>query len=110
MEALIATLIESWNAGDAELFGSLFSESADYDTGRGSRVQGRAAIADLLASSETGKVVLKEGPSIRYHGSAARVVFSWNSESGARRGIVRLVATRCGDAWHIDRLQTTDEA
>jgi uncharacterized protein (TIGR02246 family) len=43
----------AWNAHDAEAFGKLFSEQADWVTAPGARVKGRAAIQDFLAREHT---------------------------------------------------------
>ena len=110
VDELVAALIDSWNDGDARRFASLFSESADYVTGQGVRIKGRKGIAELLVSGETDEVRLDERPSIRLHGDAASVVFSWHSGESARRGVILLAATHQRDGWRIDRLQNTDKA
>jgi uncharacterized protein (TIGR02246 family) len=45
--ALFAKMCEAWNKGNGELFGSCFTEDADYVTFMGQHLKGRKQIADV---------------------------------------------------------------
>lgn len=48
-QTLVQGFATAWNTHDADAFGKLFSEQADWVTAPGTRVQGRAGIQDFLA-------------------------------------------------------------
>ncbi|MCJ8010417.1 SgcJ/EcaC family oxidoreductase [Paenibacillus sp. KQZ6P-2] len=47
ISALFAKLSEAWNKGDGELYGSCFTEDAEYVTFMGQHLKGRKQIADV---------------------------------------------------------------
>jgi uncharacterized protein (TIGR02246 family) len=52
-QRLVQEFAAAWNAHDAEAFGKLFSDQADWVTAPGTRANGRAAIQDFLAREHT---------------------------------------------------------
>lgn len=54
LTAMVTELERSWNTGDADGFGSLFTEDADFVHRFGGRVTGRVAIAEVHRSILSG--------------------------------------------------------
>jgi len=106
---LLDRLFDAWNRGDAPAFAALFSPEADYVTGEGEWVHGRAAIGALLAAAAaSGPASLQGPPSVRLHDGAASAIFRWSA--GPAGGIVSCVLERGPDGWLIERLHNTDRA
>jgi uncharacterized protein (TIGR02246 family) len=110
VQDLVIALFAAWNSGDASRFASLFTADADYLSGSGNLVQGRAAISTLLSSSETAEVEPQWPPSVRFHDNVASVLLRWRSRTSGRQGILSFVAVAQNDAWLIQRLQNEDQA
>ena len=105
VEDALRGLVDAWNAGDAESFAKRFAPDAEYTTGAGQSVRGRARIAALVVGAE--KVALVDGPSVECDGKTARGRFGW--ATAARRGNVTCKLAWQGGAWLIESL-CNDEA
>ncbi|MEU4829889.1 SgcJ/EcaC family oxidoreductase [Streptosporangium sp. NPDC023615] len=119
---LLGRLTEAWNAGDADAYGELFTEDADYVTFFGLRLTGRPAVVEahralfegpLKGSRLTGDPAGRDGADIRRVRPDVAVVIFTGSVTGAdappdpaRDSIVTLVAVH-DDAWRFTAFQNT---
>lgn len=122
-EALIDGFVSAFNAHDADAFGRLFAEDADWVSVVGIRVTGRRDIQDEHADAfrkyfseatltATDHTVRSLGPDL------AVVHFTWaltgegedehDSEREPRRGIIVIVAARESKGWRIKVGQNTN--
>jgi uncharacterized protein (TIGR02246 family) len=90
IEDVLRQLIDAWNRGDAEAFADRFAPDAEYTTGTGQCIRGRAQIAALVVAGV--KVALVDGPSVECDGTTATGRFGWatpdNQAGAARRGTI----------------------
>lgn len=121
IHAVLRQLTEAWNAGDAEAYGRLFTEDADYVTFFGMNFPGRATI-------ESSHRALFEGPlrgsKLTGDGGSAKVRFlrpdvavavlgggsSLTGEATAdagRASTVTFVLVEESDGWRIASFQNT---
>ena len=121
VRALLARLEERWQLGDAEGFAELFTEDADYVVFDGTRLTGRAAIADahrpLFERFMKGSRLLVESADVRFltddvavmctRGAIAKP--SESTPSPRRRSIQTLVAVRRDAGWSFASFQNTRE-
>ena len=113
LEALVRTLVASWNERDAEAFAALFAPSAEYVTGEGERRRGRGEIARLLREAEPGLRVASEAPSIEGDAGSGTLRFRWTAARAggpARRGRITCVVARKDGRWLIETLQNDEDA
>ncbi|MGC5009895.1 SgcJ/EcaC family oxidoreductase [Streptosporangium sp. DT93] len=119
---LLDRLTAAWNAGDADAYGELFTEDADYITFFGLRLTGRQAVTEahralfegpLRGSRLTGASSGPDGADIRPVRPDVAVVIFAGSVAGAdappdpaRDSIVTLVAVH-DDAWRFTSFQNT---
>ena len=104
---LIGRLVAAWNGGDAEVFAQLFGSQADYFTGAGEVVHGRAAIGALVEPVTASKVHVVGEPIVEQAGSTGHVEFQWATEgssSPGRRGRIACEVARIGQTWTIECL------
>jgi uncharacterized protein (TIGR02246 family) len=75
---LLRTVTEAWGRGDADAFGSAFTEDASYTTWLGSRYQGRSDIVEshraLFDGLLKGTRLADEIERIRFHGQDTAVL------------------------------------
>ena len=112
IDELLARLLDAWNRRDAVAFAALFVEDADYVTGDGLWLQGRAAIEGLVQGSDPmGQASFQGRPSIRVSDGAGSATFRWAASGGhtSSRGVTTCVLTMTGGGWLIERLHNTDE-
>jgi uncharacterized protein (TIGR02246 family) len=56
IRAVLDTLVDAWNRGDAAAFGAVFDEAADYVTVTGSHSAGRSAGSWLITAFQNNRV------------------------------------------------------
>jgi uncharacterized protein (TIGR02246 family) len=121
IQELIDNLADAWNRLDWPAFGRLFAEDADYVTGAGIRLAGRAQIVDVLsrqaALSVPGQDVSLAAESVKLLPSEIAVVLcSWrmgakegtDAIGGARAGLLTMVMRSNEAGWRIIALHNTD--
>lgn len=120
IQELIDNLTGAWNHGDWPAFGRLFAEDADYVTGAGIRLMGRAQILDVLSklSLPAGHEVSLSMESVKLLPTQVAVVLcSWRmgtagegASAVARAGLLTMVIKHGpGPAgWRIIALHNTD--
>ena len=115
IEKLVANLVQAWNTQDAPAFCRLFDENANYVTGSGVRLAGRASINDTLFASapspvDVGPVELVTTSIKVLEPHVAVILCTWRMGVGApgRSGCMTIVAQPAGTEWHILLLQNTD--
>ena len=113
IERVIDELFDAWNRGDGAGFARLFTRDADYVTGDGVWLRGRAEIEGLVRTAGAGGKASRVGPpSIRAMARWATAVFRWRgpaAEGRGSRGVVTCVFVRNRGRWLVHRLQNTDE-
>jgi uncharacterized protein (TIGR02246 family) len=114
LRALFDRLVASWNAGDADAYGALFTDDAVYVAYDGTRQEGRAGITELhallfagvLAGSrlvgQTIEDIRAVGPDAAVLRAVGTVLLRWQRRP-ARRRLSRqtLVAQRTADRWRF---------
>ncbi|WP_020660937.1 SgcJ/EcaC family oxidoreductase [Amycolatopsis benzoatilytica] len=119
--AVLGRLGDAWNSGDAEAYGSLFTEDADYVTFFGLRSEGRQAIVDshreLFEGPLRGSKLSGFGePRVRFlHDDVAVLVAGGGSSltGGAdpaaegRASTLTYVLVRGDEGWQITAFQNT---
>ncbi|MFI6509869.1 SgcJ/EcaC family oxidoreductase [Streptosporangium sp. NPDC050855] len=119
---LLDRLTAAWNAGDADAYGDLFTEDADYITFFGLRLTGRQAVTEAhralfegplkgsrltgLSSGEGGADVKRVRPDVAVVISTGALAGADAPPDPARDSIVTLVAVR-DDAWRFTSFQNT---
>ncbi len=110
IEDVLLQLIDAWNRGDAEAFAERFAPDAEYTTGAGQCIRGRAQIAALVVAGV--KVTLADGPSVECDGATATGRFGWttrdNQASAARRGTITCTLARHGSTWLVESLRNQE--
>jgi uncharacterized protein (TIGR02246 family) len=110
IEDTLRSLVDSWNLGDAEAFAEVFAPDAEYTTGAGQSIRGRARIAGLVARGA--KVAVVDGPSVECGGLRATGRLAWaavaNQGGAARSGIITCTLARHGGSWLIERLRNEE--
>jgi uncharacterized protein (TIGR02246 family) len=119
IEALFNGLITAWTRGDADAYGRLFSDDADYVAFDGSHQHGRRAIAEshralfggpLRGSRMEGAITdLKFiAPDVAVLHAEGNTAFSWQKGfDPKRRSIQTFVARREGGAWQFVAFHNT---
>ena len=108
--AAVFALVAAWNARDAEAFGALFTEQADYVSSGGTWHRGRGAIEGLLRQDAAAPPVSVQGSvGTRRHGDVGRAVFHWTAGEApnGRRGVIGCVVVRQAGVWKVDALHNT---
>jgi uncharacterized protein (TIGR02246 family) len=108
---LVRQLVATWNAGRPEAFAALFSDEAVYVTAAGDVRRGRAAIEELLVSPPPGPVSSEGKVTVRRHGDAVTMLFSWSGparDGRTRQGVISCVVVPRAGGWLIDWLQNTE--
>ena len=118
MDAIVAivdvlhTLIDAWNLGDAEAFAERFAPDAEYITGAGQSIRGRAHIAALVVAGA--KVALVDGPFVESDGTLATGRFGWATAAthsgAARQGTITCTLARHGSTWLVESLRNEEAA
>lgn len=110
IEGVLHELIDAWNLGDAEAFAERFALDAEYITGAGLAIRGRANIAALVVAGP--KVALMDAPSVECDGEAATGRFGWATaadQSGpARRGTITCTLARHDGIWLVESLRNEE--
>jgi uncharacterized protein (TIGR02246 family) len=119
VRALVARMIEAWDANDAEAYAAIFTEDSDYVAFDGTRLRGRAANAAshrlLFDTVLRGSRLRGDVEAVRFltpevavaHASGA-VLLPWQDEiAPRRRSRQTLVAVRRGGAWQIAAFHNT---
>jgi uncharacterized protein (TIGR02246 family) len=119
----VKRLVEAWNDEDWAGFSQLFTEDADYITGAGLRLSGRAHINAYLSSSlgrgpPAEKVHLKIDSVKLLTSDIALVHCSWQTVAtlqpaggyAARAGVITIVERATRDGWKVQTLHNTDRA
>ncbi|MGC5172032.1 SgcJ/EcaC family oxidoreductase [Microbacterium sp. DT81.1] len=116
---LFRRLLEAWAAGDAERYGALFTEDADYVAFDGVNQKGRAAIVGghrplfekwLKGSALTGEVtgVRFLAPDVALvHASGGTLLKGKKKPDATRRSIQSLVAVNGEDGWRFTSFHNT---
>lgn len=110
-EDLLRQLVAAWNSGRPEAFAALFSDEAVYVTAAGDVRRGRAAIEELLVSPPPGPVRFEGNVTVRNHGDAITMLFSWSGparDGRTRQGVISCVVVPQAQTWLIDWLQNTE--
>ena len=117
--ALFEDLLGDWGRGDAEAYGSRFTEDADYVAFDGTRTRGRREIAAshqqlfdrfLKGTSLTGRVLSIKFPSpdvALVRATGGTLMRGKTKPSPERASIQTLVAVRGGDEWHFAAFHNT---
>lgn len=121
IHAVLSQLTEAWNAGDAEAYGRLFTEDADYVTFFGMNFPGRATIesshralfegplrgSKLTGDSGSAKVrFLRPDVAVAVMGGGSSL--TGEAMADARRAsTVTFVLVEEGDGWRIASFQNT---
>lgn len=119
IEALFERLKQAWNKGDAGLYGSCFTDEADYVTFQGEHLQGRGAIADvhkalwqgvLKGSKLVGEIkdvrILSEDAAI-FHGLGA-VKLRWQKAAPKKRDSINTnMLVKQNGEWKIAAFQNS---
>ena len=112
IEDVLRKLIDAWNLGDAEAFAERFAPDAEYITGAGQSIRGRAHIAALVVAGA--KVALVDGPSVECDEDTATGRFGWataaNQAGDDRRGTITCTLARHGSIWLIESLRNEEAA
>jgi uncharacterized protein (TIGR02246 family) len=117
----VERLVEAWNDEDWAGFSQFFTEDADYVTGAGLRLSGRAHIKAHLSSSLGGgrsaeKVHLKIDSVKPVTSDIALVHCSWQTVApgqpaegyAARAGVITIVGRATRNGWEVLALHNTD--
>lgn len=112
LKAVARLLVDSWNRGDAEAFGRLFTPVAEYVTGTGERIRGRQAIAELLGKAAPATQVSFAGEPVAVcDAGSGELRFMWSSADASvvpRRGTITCTCTRHGHGWLIEALHNDE--
>jgi uncharacterized protein (TIGR02246 family) len=112
-EQLVNRFVAAWNTHDAQAFGKLFADDADWVTASGIDLQGRDRIQAFLAEEHASwaKATTMTAERIRMKrmdADSAVVIFHWriaregeSSGGHARRGSNVFVASRSPQGWII---------
>lgn len=115
MQELAHGLVEAYNGKDAEAFGALFTDDAQFVNVLGDRRRGRDEIAESHRQAFTtvlaGTSLCREGLDVAALGSDLEVgVLEWRRERAADAppagapagtGVMTLVARRDSDGWRL---------
>ena len=116
---LFRRLLEAWAAGDAERYGALFTEDADYVAFDGVNQKGRAAIVSghrpLFEKWLHGSRLTGEVTGVRFlasdvalvHASGGTVLKGKKKPDATRRSIQSLVAVNGEDGWRFTSFHNT---
>jgi uncharacterized protein (TIGR02246 family) len=121
IQDVVARLAAAWNDQDWAGFSEFFAEDADYVTGAGVRISGRAHIRAHLSSLSEGspppdKVALKIDSVKLLASDFALVLCSWQTVGNrqpregcpARAGVITMVGRATRDRWEVVALHNTD--
>ncbi|QYJ16023.1 hypothetical protein Rxycam_01853 [Rubrobacter xylanophilus DSM 9941] len=116
---LFEKLLEDWNRGDGEAYGSRFTDGADYITFDGTHIRGRAEISAshqrlfdgfLKGTRLTGRIESLRflGPDVALiHATGNTVMPGKSGPSPERRSIQTLVALRRDGQWRFAAFHNT---
>src|SRR5262245_8052833 len=114
-----ARMIEAWNEGSGSGFAADFAADADFIAFEGSRLKGRAQIAQfhqmLFETSLRGTRLEGGVHFVRLLGPALAVMHAWGTTtlpgqtnaSASRDSIQLFVATKRGGYWQFDAMQNS---
>jgi uncharacterized protein (TIGR02246 family) len=116
--AVLGKLVDAWNAGDADAYGELFTEDADYVTFFGLNMPGRVTITEghraLFDGPLKGSKLDGGGapPKVRFLRPDVAVVVtgggsSVSDASAARDSTLTYVLVEESDGWRIASFQNT---
>jgi uncharacterized protein (TIGR02246 family) len=111
LRELATLLFESWNRGDGQAFGSLFTPAAEYVTGAGQRVRGREAISQLIEQTAGAEVCLDGRPDVECDENRGQLRFAWSevtASGGSRRGRITCTCILREGGWLIEALQNDE--
>lgn len=121
-EALVDGFVRAFSTHDADAFGRLFTEDADWVSVAGIWVKGRA---DIQAEHQKAFATFFKTATLASTGTAVRLLgpdvavlhFSWELNGqldpegkprAPRRGMITVVATKQADGWKISAGQNTN--
>ncbi|MGW7531219.1 SgcJ/EcaC family oxidoreductase [Amycolatopsis sp. NPDC054798] len=119
--SVLTRLADAWNSGDADAYGNLFTEDADYVTFFGLRFIGRQAIADshrelfqgpLKGSKLTGfgepRVrFLRDDVAVIVAGGGSSLTGGDDPAAEGRESALTYVLVRGDEGWRITAFQNT---
>lgn len=113
LTALFERMCQAWSEGDAEAYGSCFTDDSDYISFDGSRAQGRAQMVDahdklfrgvLYGSTLIGQIesIRHLTPDVAVLSGTGSVLVAWRSQLPKRR-LTRstIVAVRMSAGWRF---------
>lgn len=107
LDNLAQRLVDSWNRGDGRAFAALFTPAAEYVTGAGERIRGRAAISALVdKAAPVARVSVVGQPAVRCDAGSGEITLMWSS--GSRRGRITCTCVRQGSGWLIEALNNNE--
>ena len=119
--AVLGRLADAWNSGDADAYGALFTEDADYVTFFGFRSEGREAIVEshrelfqgpLRGSKLTGfdepRVrFLRDDVAVLVSGGGSSLTGADDPAAEGRASTLTYVLVRGDEGWRITAFQNT---
>lgn len=119
-KVLERSIVEAWNANDAEAFGAFFTEDADYIVYFGKRLQGREAIVaehrEVFATFLKGSKLYSDVTDVRFLSPGIAVAHTLGTSTthggrkppASRNAIQTFVLVKQPDgAWRITAFQNT---
>jgi uncharacterized protein (TIGR02246 family) len=118
IRGLYMTLMDGWNAGNAETFAAPFAEEADFIAFDGTRFRGRAEIVrshePLFQKYMKGTRLVGDLTDLRFlgpdvavlHGYGSTVMRGRREPSPERDSLQTMVAVRSGERWQLVAFRT----
>jgi uncharacterized protein (TIGR02246 family) len=120
VDRLMDRLVEAWEHGDGEAYGSIFSEDAQYVTAPGERLHGRKSIAEshqqifntIFKGTKLGRgypiCVRSITPEVVLVEACGSVLFPGEIEKNVSpNGLMTMVVEKLGNDWRIVSFQNT---
>ena len=119
--AVLGRLADAWNSGDADAYGALFTEDADYVTFFGLRFEGCKAIADshrelfegplrgsnLAGFGESRVRFVRDDVAVIVAGGGSSLTGSGDAVAEGRASTLTYVLVRGDEGWRITAFQNT---